>query len=55
MMRSTLRATDLSVKGIGEDINLGATQRVCIEFEFKGGRCNSDTIDNLDCINSSDV
>ena len=40
---------------IGEGANLGVTQKGRIAYGLKGGRCNSDAIDNSAGVNSSDV
>ena len=48
-------ADDVRAKVIGEGANLGVTQRGRIAFGLKGGRCNSDAIDNSAGVNSSDV
>jgi glutamate dehydrogenase len=48
-------ASELKAKVVGEGANLGMTQRARIEFGLKGGRCNSDAIDNSAGVNSSDV
>ncbi len=48
-------ADELRAKVIGEGANLGVTQRGRISFGLKGGRCNSDAIDNSAGVNSSDV
>ena len=48
-------ANEVRAKVIGEGANLGVTQRARIEFGLKGGRCNSDAIDNSGGVNSSDV
>lgn len=48
-------ASEVRAKVIGEGANLGTTQRARIEFALKGGRCNSDAIDNSGGVNSSDV
>ncbi|RWM94653.1 MAG: NAD-glutamate dehydrogenase [Mesorhizobium sp.] len=48
-------ALDVRAKVIGEGANLGVTQRARIEFGMKGGRCNSDAIDNSGGVNCSDV
>lgn len=48
-------AAELRAKVIGEGANLGVTQRARIEFGLKGGKCNSDAIDNSGGVNSSDV
>jgi len=50
-----ITAHELGVKVIGEGANLGMTQRARIEFGRKGGRCNSDAIDNSAGVNSSDM
>ena len=48
-------AGEFGCKVVGEGANLGMTQRARIEFGLKGGRCNSDAIDNSAGVNSSDV
>ena len=48
-------AGELGVKVVGEGANLGMTQRARIAFASKGGRCNSDAIDNSAGVNSSDM
>ena len=48
-------APDVGAKVIGEGANLGLTQLARIEFQRKGGRCNSDAIDNSAGVNSSDM
>jgi len=48
-------AEDVRAKVIGEGANLGVTQKGRIAFGLKGGRCNSDAIDNSAGVNSSDV
>jgi len=48
-------AADLRVKVIGEGANLGMTQLARIEFAQRGGRINTDAIDNSAGVNSSDV
>lgn len=40
---------------IGEGANLGMTQRARIEYGLRGGRSNSDAIDNSGGVNCSDV
>ncbi len=50
-----ITAADLRVKAIGEGANLGITQKARIEFALKGGRINTDAIDNSAGVNSSDV
>ncbi len=47
-------ARDLRAKVIGEGANLGVTQRARIEYGFKGGRCNTDAIDNSAGVDCSD-
>ncbi len=47
-------ATELRAKAIGEGANLGLTQRGRIEFAARGGRINTDFIDNSAGVNSSD-
>ena len=48
-------APEVRAKVIGEGANLGVTQKARIEYNMKGGRCNSDAIDNSAGVNSSDV
>jgi glutamate dehydrogenase len=48
-------AADVRAKVIGEGANLGMTQRARIAYGLKGGRCNSDAIDNSAGVNCSDV
>jgi glutamate dehydrogenase len=50
-----ITAPQLGAKVIGEGANLGLTQLARIEFSKKGGRCNSDAIDNSAGVNSSDM
>ncbi|MEQ1611233.1 MAG: NAD-glutamate dehydrogenase domain-containing protein, partial [Hyphomicrobiaceae bacterium] len=47
-------ATELRAKVVGEGANLGLTQRGRIEFAVRGGRINTDFIDNSAGVNSSD-
>ncbi|WP_075291862.1 NAD-glutamate dehydrogenase [Pararhizobium arenae] len=49
-----ISAEEVGAKVIGEGANLGVTQRGRIAFGLKGGRCNSDAIDNSAGVNSSD-
>ncbi|MCX8999516.1 NAD-glutamate dehydrogenase [Rhizobiaceae bacterium BDR2-2] len=48
-------ATEVQAAVIGEGANLGVTQKGRIAFALKGGRVNSDAIDNSAGVNSSDV
>ncbi|MCR9055755.1 NAD-glutamate dehydrogenase [Roseibium album] len=50
-----ITAPFVGAKVIGEGANLGLTQLARIEFNKKGGRCNSDAIDNSAGVNSSDM
>lgn len=50
-----ITGTDVKVKVIGEGANLGMTQRGRIEYALKGGRINTDAIDNSAGVNSSDL
>jgi glutamate dehydrogenase len=50
-----ITAKQLGVKVIGEGANLGVTQRARIEFAVRGGRVNTDAIDNSAGVNSSDM
>jgi glutamate dehydrogenase len=47
-------AAELNAKVIGEGANLGVTQRARIEFAQRGGRINTDFIDNSAGVNTSD-
>ncbi|MBY4635528.1 NAD-glutamate dehydrogenase [Sphingopyxis sp. XHP0097] len=47
-------AEDLQVKAIGEGANLGVTQAARIAFAAKGGRINTDFIDNSAGVDCSD-
>jgi glutamate dehydrogenase len=51
-----LRATaaEIEARVIGEGANLGMTQRARIEFAARGGRINTDFIDNSAGVNTSD-
>jgi glutamate dehydrogenase len=46
---------DIRAKVVGEGANLGVTQRGRIEYGLKGGRINTDAIDNSAGVNSSDL
>ncbi|ORE96559.1 NAD-glutamate dehydrogenase superfamily protein [Stappia sp. 22II-S9-Z10] len=48
-------AGDLRVKVVGEGANLGVSHKGRIAFALKGGRINSDAIDNSAGVNTSDV
>src|SRR4029077_20627640 len=45
---------DIRAKVIGEGANLGMTQRGRIEYALKGGRINTDAIDNSAGVDTSD-
>ncbi|MDX2027466.1 MAG: NAD-glutamate dehydrogenase [Alphaproteobacteria bacterium] len=47
-------ATDLRAQVVGEGANLGFTQRARIEYALKGGRINTDAIDNSAGVDTSD-
>ena len=49
-----IAASDLRAKVVGEGANLGLTQRGRMEFAARGGRINTDFIDNSAGVNSSD-
>ena len=49
-----ITATEVRAKVIGEGANLGVTQRARIEFAARGGRINTDFIDNSAGVNTSD-
>jgi len=48
-------ASEVRARVVGEGANLGMTQLARIEYGLRGGRCNSDAIDNSGGVNSSDV
>ncbi len=50
-----ITAGELNVTVVGEGANLGMTQEARIEFAKRGGRVNSDAIDNSAGVNSSDL
>ncbi|MDB5556774.1 MAG: NAD-glutamate dehydrogenase [Rhizobium sp.] len=50
-----ITAEDVRARVMGEGANLGVTQRGRIAYGLKGGRCNSDAIDNSAGVNTSDV
>ena len=50
-----ISAAEVGAKVVGEGANLGMTQKARIAFGLKGGRCNSDAIDNSAGVNTSDV
>ena len=47
-------AAEVNARVIGEGANLGVTQRGRIEFAARGGRINTDFIDNSAGVNTSD-
>jgi glutamate dehydrogenase len=47
-------ADELRVKVVGEGANLGCTQRGRIEFAQEGGRINTDAVDNVSGVDTSD-
>ena len=49
-----VNGADLRVKVVGEGANLGLTQAGRIEFALKGGKINTDAIDNSAGVDSSD-
>jgi glutamate dehydrogenase len=50
-----IAADEVRARVIGEGANLGVTQKGRIAYGLKGGRCNSDAIDNSAGVNTSDV
>ncbi|MEZ2129986.1 MULTISPECIES: NAD-glutamate dehydrogenase [unclassified Sinorhizobium] len=50
-----ITADEVRAKVIGEGANLGVTQKGRIAYSLRGGRCNSDSIDNSAGVNTSDV
>jgi len=49
-----IEAKELRAKVVGEGANLGTTQAARIEFGLRGGRINTDAIDNSAGVDSSD-
>jgi glutamate dehydrogenase len=49
-----VNATELKAKVVGEGANLAMTQRGRIEYALKGGRLNTDAIDNSAGVDTSD-
>ncbi|MGZ4969227.1 MAG: NAD-glutamate dehydrogenase domain-containing protein [Methylobacter sp.] len=47
-------ATDLGAKVVGEGANLGFTQKARIEYSLRGGRINTDAVDNSAGVDTSD-
>ncbi len=47
-------ATKLSAKVVGEGANLGFTQKARIEYSLRGGRINTDAVDNSGGVDTSD-
>jgi glutamate dehydrogenase len=50
-----VKARELRARVIGEGANLGVTQRGRVEFARRGGKINTDAIDNSAGVNSSDL
>jgi glutamate dehydrogenase len=50
-----IAADQLAAKVVGEGANLALTQRGRIDFALRGGRINTDAVDNSAGVNSSDV
>jgi glutamate dehydrogenase len=49
-----INGSDLRAKVVGEGANLGVTQRCRVEYALKGGRINTDAIDNSAGVDTSD-
>jgi glutamate dehydrogenase len=49
-----VNAAELRCKVVGEGANLGFTQRARIEYALKGGRINTDAVDNSAGVDTSD-
>ena len=49
-----INGQDIQAKVVGEGANLGATQKGRIEYAMKGGRLNTDSIDNSAGVDCSD-
>jgi glutamate dehydrogenase len=50
-----ISGAEIGAKVVGEGANLGVTQRGRVEYALKGGRINTDAIDNSAGVNSSDL
>ena len=50
-----ITGAEVRAKVIGEGANLGVTQRGRVDYALKGGRINTDAIDNSAGVNSSDL
>jgi len=50
-----ITGAEIRAKAVGEGANLGVTQRGRVEYALKGGRINTDAIDNSAGVNSSDL
>ncbi len=50
-----INGADIRALVVGEGANLGATQLGRVEYALKGGRINTDAIDNSAGVNSSDL
>jgi glutamate dehydrogenase len=48
-------AKELSVRVVGEGANLALTQRARIQYSRRGGRCNTDAVDNAAGVATSDA
>ena len=49
-----ISANELRVRVVGEGANLGFTQKARIEFDLRGGKINTDAIDNSAGVDTSD-
>ncbi|HUJ12178.1 MAG TPA: NAD-glutamate dehydrogenase [Thermoanaerobaculia bacterium] len=49
-----INADELRVRVVGEGANLGFTQKARIEFDLRGGKINTDAIDNSAGVDTSD-
>lgn len=52
--RVRVNAADLNARVVGEGANLGFTQKARIEYALKGGRINTDAVDNSAGVDTSD-
>jgi glutamate dehydrogenase len=50
-----ITGAEVRAKAIGEGANLGMTQRGRVEYALRGGKLNTDAIDNSAGVNSSDL
>ncbi|WP_128290568.1 NAD-glutamate dehydrogenase [Afifella aestuarii] len=50
-----ITSAEVGARVVGEGANLGMTPQARVDYGLRGGRCNSDAIDNSGGVNSSDL